>query len=221
MRRTDLVCSADKLSLFNEQVRSVQHILQDLPARWIFRTVRYSRAVTECLTIKNKPIMSINYSIAMLGNPIDEDAPKKAYAKSQYTNILTLDKFAGHIASHGSKYNRADIYAVLMQTVDCMREMLLEGKRIEMGDLGVFSISIQSRGAENLETFNPAIHIEQLNVNWTPGDRFRNLLEDAVFNLVPSRRAARILLKSIKAGETTVDLTGGGNEANQPTEGQV
>ena len=40
--------------------------------------------------------MSINYSIAMLGNPIDEDAPKKAYAKSQYTNILTLDKFAGH-----------------------------------------------------------------------------------------------------------------------------
>ena len=23
--------------------------------------------------------MSINYSIAMLGNPIDEDAPKKAY----------------------------------------------------------------------------------------------------------------------------------------------
>ena len=46
--------------------------------------------------------------------------PKKAYAKSQYTNILTLDKFAGHIASHGSKYNRADIYAVLMQTVDCM-----------------------------------------------------------------------------------------------------
>ena len=90
--------------------------------------------------------MSINYSIAMLGNPIDEDAPKKAYAKSQYTNILTLDKFAGHIASHGSKYNRADIYAVLMQTVDCMREMLLEGKRLEMGDLGVFSISIQSRG---------------------------------------------------------------------------
>ncbi len=45
---------------------------------------------------------------------------------------------------------------VLMQTVDCMREMLLEGKRIEMGDLGVFSISIQSRGAENLP---PAISV--------------------------------------------------------------
>ena len=165
--------------------------------------------------------MPINYSTAMYSNPMDEDAPKKAYAKSQYTNILTLDKFAEHIASHGSKYNRADIYAVLMQTVDCMREMLLEGKRIEMGDLGVFSVSIQSQGAENLETFNPAIHIEQLNVNWTPGDRFRNLIDSAVFNLVPSRRAAKLLLKSIKAGETTVDLTGGGGEANTPAEGQV
>lgn len=80
--------------------------------------------------------MSINYSIAMLGNPIDEDAPKKAYAKSQYTNILTLDKFAGHIASHGSKYNRADIYAVLMQTVDCMREMAAGGKAHRDGRSG-------------------------------------------------------------------------------------
>ena len=146
----------------------------------------------------------------MYPNPLDEDAPKKAYAKSQYTDILTLDKFAGHIANHGSKYNRADIYAVLIQTVDCMREMLLEGKRIEMGDMGVFSVGIQSSGAESLDKFNPALHIERLNVNWTPGDSFLNLMKNAVFNLVPSRRAARILLKSIKAGETIVDLTGGG-----------
>lgn len=163
--------------------------------------------------------MPINYSIAMYSNPLDGKAPKKAYAKSQYTNILTLDKFADHIAGHGSKYNRADIYAVLMQTVDCMREMLLEGKRIEMGDLGVFSVSIQSQGAESLDAFNPALHIEQLNVNWVPGERFRHLIDSAVFNLVPSRRAAKILLKSIKAGETTVDLTGGDSD-NSPEAAQ-
>ena len=162
--------------------------------------------------------MSINYSTAMYSNPLDENAPKKAYAKAQYTNILTLDKFAEHIASHGSKYNRADIYAVLMQTVDCMREMLLEGKRIEMGDLGIFSISIQSRGAESLEVFNPALHIEQLNVNWMPGDRFQNLISSAVFNLVPSRRAAKLVVKALKTGQTTVDLTGEASEPNAKTE---
>lgn len=151
--------------------------------------------------------MSINYSTSLLANPRDKEAPKKAYAKAQSTEVMSLNKFADHIATHGSKYHRADIYAVLMQTVDCMREMLLEGKRIQMGDLGVFSVTLQCTGAESLEKFDPAIHIEQVNVNWTPGARFRNLLEDAKFNLVASRRTAALLLKAEKAGETTVDIS--------------
>lgn len=67
----------------------------------------------------------INYSISLRANPSDQDAPKKAYANAQYSEIMTLDKFAEHISTHGSKYNRADIQAVLIQAVDCMREQLL------------------------------------------------------------------------------------------------
>jgi predicted transposase/invertase (TIGR01784 family) len=54
----------------------------------------------------------INYSISLRANPSDQDAPKKAYANAQYSEIMTLDKFAEHISTHGSKYNRADIQAV-------------------------------------------------------------------------------------------------------------
>ena len=151
--------------------------------------------------------MSVNYSVAMRSNPSDKSAPKKAYAYSQYTSIMTLDQFTEHIATHNSKYNRADIYAVIIQAVDCMREMLLEGKRIQLGDLGVFSLGIQSEGADSLEAFNPAIHILDLNVNWSPGDRFTTLLPEATFNLVTSRKAAKLVLKAVKAGEGTVDLT--------------
>ena len=53
----------------------------------------------------------INYSISLRANPSDQDAPKKAYANAQYSEIMTLDKFAEHISTHGSKYNRADIQA--------------------------------------------------------------------------------------------------------------
>ena len=74
----------------------------------------------------------INYSISLRANPSDQDAPKKAYANAQYSEIMTLDKFAEHISTHGSKYNRADIQAVLIQAVDCMREQLLAGQRIQM-----------------------------------------------------------------------------------------
>lgn len=36
----------------------------------------------------------INYSISLRANPSDQDAPKKAYANAQYSEIMTLDKFA-------------------------------------------------------------------------------------------------------------------------------
>ena len=33
----------------------------------------------------------INYSISLRANPSDQDAPKKAYANAQYSEIMTLD----------------------------------------------------------------------------------------------------------------------------------
>ena len=64
---------------------------------------------------------------------------QNAFAISQYTDVMTIEKFAKHITSHGSVYSRADISAILYMAVDCMREMLLEGKKIRLGDLGDFS----------------------------------------------------------------------------------
>ena len=54
-------------------------------------------------------------------------------------------------------------------------------------------------------------------MNWSAGPRFRNLLEDAVFNLVATRKAARLVVKALKAGKTNVDLTG---EEKEPENGE-
>ena len=70
----------------------------------------------------------LNYSIAMRSNPIDKGAPKKAYATSQYSEVMNINQFAEHIASHGSVYKRSDVAAILTMAVDCLREQLLEGK---------------------------------------------------------------------------------------------
>ena len=61
---------------------------------------------------------------------------QNAFAVAQYTGVMNIDKFSRHISSHGSVYSRADIAAILYLTVDCMREQLLEGKKIRLGDLG-------------------------------------------------------------------------------------
>ena len=154
----------------------------------------------------------VNYSIVMRNNPMDADAAKKAYASAQYAEVMDINRFAEHIASHGCVYKRADIVAILTMAVDCMREQLLAGQKIQLGDLGDFSISINSIGAESSAAYNPAIHAKQRNVNWSSGKRFRNLVEDAVFKLVATRKAARLVVKALKAGKTNVDLTGAAKE---------
>ena len=82
----------------------------------------------------------VNYSIVMRSNPMDADAAKKAYASAQYSEVMDINRFAEHIASHGCVYKRADIVAILTMAVDCMREQLLGGQKIQLGDLGDFSI---------------------------------------------------------------------------------
>ena len=131
---------------------------------------------------------------------------QKAYAIAQYTDVMNIEKFARHIASHGSVYSRADIADILYLTVDCMREQLLEGKKIRLGDLGDFSLILTSKGADSADKFS-AQNITGVNVVWEPGIEFKSLLADAEFNLVASRNAQAALLKAIKAGQTVVDIT--------------
>ena len=136
-----------------------------------------------------------------------------AFAIAQYTDVITIEKFARHISTHGSVYSRADISAILYLAVDCMREQLLEGKKIRLGDLGDFSIILESKGAETADKFTSQ-NITGVNVLWTPGTEFKNLLADAEFNLVANRNAQAALLKAIKAGQTSVDITQSDDTSN-------
>lgn len=158
----------------------------------------------------------INYSVTAKPNPRDKDASYKYYASPQVTLNVSMSDFCRHISDHNSKYNRADIHAVLTQAVDCMREMLLDGKKIMLGDLGSFQIGLNSTGTLTADDFNPAVHVKNVKVNWSPGADFLDLKESAEWNLVANRRAQRLLLKAVTKGDTTVDISkegdGEGNE---------
>lgn len=141
-----------------------------------------------------------------------------AFAVAQYADVMTIEKFARHIATHGCVYSRADISAILYMAVDCMREMLLDGRKIRLGDLGDFSVSLTSKGAETAKDFS-AQNITGVNVVWDCGPEFKNLIADAEFNLVASRSAQAALLKAIKSGSSVVDLNGTGSDgSDEPTD---
>ena len=67
-----------------------------------------------------------------------------------------------------------------------------------------------------------------MKVQWEPGQEFKNLRNDAEFNLVASRSAQAAVIKAIKEGKTNVDLnaattpdntTGGNAGGSGTTEG--
>lgn len=124
---------------------------------------------------------------------------------AQYAEVMDLSKFAKHISTHGCVYGHADINAVLNIAVDHIREELLEGKKIRLGALGDFYITLSSNGVADASTFT-AQNITDVKVQWEPGQQFKTLRDEAEFNLVASRSAQAAVLKAIKEGKTSVDL---------------
>ena len=151
----------------------------------------------------------INYSIAIMGTkPGTKKADiteTKAYGVVQVKNRISLSEFAKHISDHGSVYSKGDILSILTTAVSCLRELLLEGKRIKLGDLGDFQVRLKTKGAKTTDDFN-ASYIKEVNVSWQPGVPFEDLRSDATFQLVPSREAQADAIEVIRNEDTIQGL---------------
>ena len=148
----------------------------------------------------------IDYSVYMMRNPLHPELPEKAYAKNQVSEIWPLEKFAKHIADHNGVFSRGTVKGVLSDTCECLVEQLLNGKKVELGELGTFSISLSSEGAPSVKEFS-AKNIKAVNILFAPGPDFENLINRAEFNLVTSRAVQAAALSAVKEGMDTVDLT--------------
>lgn len=150
----------------------------------------------------------INFSLSMrAADPSKQDGQKRAYPNAQAAKVMQLDEFSTHIAKHGSPYHRSDINAVLTRSVDCLREMLLAGNKVALGDLGNFYVRLESKGAPSIAEFNASAHITGVKVYWEPGPLFCDLINEAEFVNVATRRAQNATLKAERAGQTTVDIS--------------
>lgn len=166
----------------------------------------------------------------MMTNYLKPKEPAKAYAKNQVNEIWSIGKFAKHIADHNGVYSRGTVKGVLSDMCECLVEQLLNGNKIQLGELGTFSISISSEPAESLDKFT-AKNIKAVNILFAPGEEFENLLSRAEFNPVASRVAQAAILKAEKKGDTTIDLeavkkkpstpsgTPGGSDSNTENSG--
>lgn len=147
----------------------------------------------------------IDYSVFLMSNPMKPAEEPKAYATNQVKERITLQKFVSHIADHNGVFTRGTVKGVVSDLCECLVEQLLAGNKVQLGELGDFSLSLSCTGAPSMKEFT-ANHIKEVNIVFTPGEDFANLRSRAEFNSVPSRLAQAATLKAEKTGEGTVDL---------------
>ena len=139
----------------------------------------------------------------MMKNPTKPEMPEKAYARVQINEVISTKKFVAHISDHNGVFSKGTVKGVTTDLVNCLREMLVAGNKVEIEGLGTFGISLTSEGAESLEKFTSA-NIKAVNVVYTPSEDLQNLIQDATFTHVSSRRVQAAALKAEKAGDESV-----------------
>lgn len=149
--------------------------------------------------------MAINYSKVLRQCPVGSDT-YKVYAQAQVKEVLDLDAFAQHIHDHNSMLSKGTILLVLTDMVSCMKEKLLDGDKIRLGDFGSFWVTLRSNGETDAEEFTAA-DITGISLRFTAGSTMTSdqLMKDASFDFVGTReqQAAVKAQRNTDLNETT------------------
>ena len=150
---------------------------------------------------------------------VGKDAGKKKfYATAVQDRTMEFEDFVTHISEHNSPYSRGTVHGVLMDTLDCLQELILDGKSVRFADLGLFSIGMTSRGEDNAEKVNASsitgVHLIVRNTkNWSNTDLGSEVTEEGDGGDTPSGDNGG---STPSGGSST---TGGGNKGDNTGQG--
>ncbi|MBQ9355740.1 MAG: DNA-binding protein [Prevotella sp.] len=111
----------------------------------------------------------------------ESDNYGKVYARVSNANPVGINELAKHMNKHGTPYTRGVIIGVLSDMVGCIREMILEGQPVKLGDLCIFKASVESSCANTAADFDIAKNIKNVKLlAQATGEMMRaSLSEDA------------------------------------------
>lgn len=96
---------------------------------------------------------------------VDKEADPKWYAKTAPGRIMEFDALVEHMSEHNSPYTVGVISGVLKDMLKCVKELVLDGKNVRLGDLGLFSVGIKSKGAVTSKDWKADTHIKGVKLN--------------------------------------------------------
>jgi len=80
----------------------------------------------------------------------------KWYLRVKNGEQIDLDGLAAHMAAHNTPFSKGSIKGILTDMVSCIKEILLDGKTVKIGDLAIFSLGVHCKGADRPENATTA-----------------------------------------------------------------
>ena len=142
----------------------------------------------------------------------------KWYGRVATTKTMTYQELCRHMSEHNSVYGEDVCLGVANKLQNCMLEQLLEGKKVQFGELGVFYLSVKSTGADKEEDFNLGVNIEGLYLCFAPSRTDVNNLSSKMLKKKASFLNVKDMIET-KAKASSSDSTTGGSTTGGSTTG--
>ena len=92
----------------------------------------------------------------------------KWYGRVVSTKTMSYQELCKHMSEHNSVYGEDVCLGVANKLQNCMLEQLLEGKKVQFGELGTFYLSVKSTGANKEGDYNLGVNIQGLYLCFAP-----------------------------------------------------
>ena len=92
----------------------------------------------------------------------------KVYARIVSLKTMTYQELCKHMAEHNSVYGSDVCLGVANKLQSCILEQLMEGKKVQFGDLGTFYLSARTNGADTPDDFNISSNVKGIYLRFQP-----------------------------------------------------
>lgn len=82
------------------------------------------------------------------------------YARAVTEEMIDVDKLAEHMSRHNTPFSKGTIKGILVDAVNCIKELILDGKSVKINDLAIFSGGIITKPAKTIDEFSAAENIK-------------------------------------------------------------
>ena len=144
----------------------------------------------------------------------DSKSYGKWYGRVATTKTMTYQELCKHMSEHNSIYGEDVCLGVANKLQNCMLEQLLEGKKVQFGELGVFYLSVKSTGTDNEKDFNLGVNIEGLFLCFAPSRTDVNNLSSKMLKKKASFINVKDMVETKVKTSSTTDPTGGDDQTS-------